>query len=647
MAIISVKGLSFGFSGETLLKDISFQIEKGDRVGLLGENGTGKTTLLKILNNDLPKDEGDIFISSDISLGYLEQQVFFKEEGTVLSEAKGAYKKLIEKENLLEELSLSLAGADHKTLQRFIDLQEEFEREGGLTYKGRMKGILDRMGFYEDSYNVRLSQLSGGERSRLSLSLLLMKEPDLLLLDEPTNHLDLKMLEWLQEYLLAYKGTFIVVTHDRYFLDKVTNKIFEIDEGHLEIYEGGYEAYADLKREKREQQIKKASIALKEYKRQEDIIRKLKEGKKENLSKRGASREKMLSKLERPKVPKASQKRIKINFHQEYESGREVISLTDISKGYVTDKGYRELFKGLNLEIKRGERICLIGPNGSGKTTLLKIILGEVEKDKGYIRQGHNVSFGYYDQGQQLLKGNNTVLKELKEEFRSYTDTEMRTILGSFLFSGDKALSVINTLSGGERARLSLLKLMLGGKNTLLLDEPTNHLDITSKEIFEDALLSFQGTVLAISHDRYFLNKIPDRIIELSKGGLNEYLGAYDYYLEKKRMTDEDGPIEKKEEEVISFAQESRLLKKEKDKTERRLKREIKDSENKLKALEEEKADIMAKIENISKTSDYDQFDILAKALITVEDSIHKAYEIWLEKSETLAKSEFLDNKKI
>lgn len=544
MIVLSATDIKKEYGTDIILNDVSFHINDGDKVGLIGANGAGKTTLMKILAGEMPYEGGNFFVSSELTVGYLRQNDDFKSDKTVIKEVYSIFAPLEKAEEDMHTLSDEIAeraanGEDvTKLLMRYDSMHMKFEQDGGYSYKSEINGILTSMAFTEDFYDKKISTLSGGERTRLALACMLLKKPDILLLDEPTNHLDIGTLKWLEQYLKAYKGTVLIISHDRYFLDQLVNKIFEVENHKLYMYDGNYSTFAQKKAERRAAEMKKYEKQQTEIARQEEIIRRFKQHNTEHLTKRAKSREKMLEHMEIVERPENLPDKVKISFKQNFKSGNDVLIGENLSMGFGFGEKRRELFRGVSFDIKRGERICIVGPNGIGKTTLLKIMMQQILPDSGRVKIGHNVTFGYYDQGQRLLNDANTVLGELKESYRLYSDTEMRNILGRFLFRGEDVFLEIGALSGGEKARLSLLKMMLSGANTLVLDEPTNHLDIDSKEIFEDALLDFPGTVIVVSHDRYFLNKIPTRIFEIASDGITEYLGTYDYYVEKKQSVD-------------------------------------------------------------------------------------------------------------
>lgn len=554
MIVLSATDISKSYGTDVILDNISFHVNQGDRIGLLGTNGAGKTTLLNILTQNDQADSGNFFISSNTSVGYLSQKDDFKPKGTVIGEVGKIYDRfrymeeeihilsdniahmaeIIHSENISLEEKNKLDIEYETALKRLGVLQDKFESDGGFSYKSEMKGILLSMAFDESYFNKEISTLSGGERSRLALACLLMRKPDLLFLDEPTNHLDIGMLKWLEQFLRNYKGTVILVSHDRYFLDQMTTKIFELQRHQITCYTGNYTAFVEKKKAKKQSELKAYNRQQEEIRRQENMIRRFKERGTENLAKRAASREKRLAHIEKIDKPIEDLGKLKINFHQEYQSGNDVLLGKNLSKSFLDDGIKRELFRNVNFDIKRGERICIVGPNGIGKTTLLKMIMGEILPTSGSIKKGHQVNFGYYDQRQEMLSNHKTVMDEIHDAYRLYKDGEIRKFLSQFLFDSEQILVEVGKLSGGERAKLALLKLMLSGANVLILDEPTNHLDIDSKEIFEEALADYEGTVIAVSHDRYFLNKIATRIFELNENGITEFIGGYDYYQEKK-----------------------------------------------------------------------------------------------------------------
>ncbi|MCI5533942.1 MAG: ABC-F family ATP-binding cassette domain-containing protein [Firmicutes bacterium] len=637
MIVLSANNLTKTYGTDVIIDKASFHLNAGDKVGIIGRNGAGKTTLLNMLTGELPCDGGEFFVSQNTRIGYLKQRDNFNSEGTVLEEIEGIFSGLRELENEIAELSDKVAENPQDTglLNRLDELQHRFDREGGYTYKSEMIGILNSMAFDESFYNKKISSLSGGERTRLALAALLLEKPDILLLDEPTNHLDIGTLKWLEQYLEAYRGTIMIVSHDRYFLDRTVNRIFEVENHKVYSYQGKYSDYAAQKKLRRETELRAYNNQQREIARQEEMIRRMKQRGTEHLAKRAASREKRLDMIERIERPESEMGKMKIHFKENFPSGGDVIMAENLEKSFGRGSERRDLFHGVNLDIKRGERICILGPNGVGKTTLLRVLLGELTPDAGYLKIGHNVAFGYYDQGQLLLSDANTVLEELKESYRLYTDTEMRSILGRFLFKGEEVFLPVGSLSGGEKARLSLLKLMLSGANTLILDEPTNHLDIESKEVFEEALMEFPGTVIVVSHDRYFLQRIPTRILELTQDGVIEYLGRYDYYLEKKSQgISSKKYFSKTQEKPAGDAAEQRRLKKEREAEERRrarlsekLETEISELEDKISELEHN----LCKPENMS---DYELLARLGAERQEAEKRLAEAYDEWAKVQE-------------
>lgn len=644
MLIITGKDISKAYGTDIIFEDVCFGVEKGDRVGIVGANGTGKTTLLGIIAGEIEATSGNLYIRNDLNIGYLRQQNQFGGSGTVRSQAEKSFTNLFEMEKKLERLQLAIADHESESFERDLEeytrLIEEYERKGGYTYKSELGAMLTHMGFDEEAQNKEISKLSGGERTRLALSCLLLSKPDVLMLDEPTNHLDLHMLEWLEAYLDNYKGTIMVVSHDRYFLDRITNRIFDLGGGTLEAYTGNYSTFL-VKREehleamRREYEKQQAEIA-----RQEDMIRRFRQHGTEHLAKRAASREKRLAMMEIKEKPKLKQNRMKLSFEADFKSGGEVIEAEDLSKSY----GSRKLFDHAGLLIRKGERVCIIGDNGIGKTTLLKILMGLEKPDNGYLRIGYNVNFGYYDQGQLLLDENETVLGEMKNAYHLYTDTEMRLLLGRFLFTGDDVFKQVKDLSGGEKAKLSLLKLMLSGANTLVLDEPTNHLDIESKEIVEEALMEFEGTLLIVSHDRYLLNTIPDRILELTEHGLVEYKGKFDYYLEKTgrsvslseteatAVTAKSGRDELElTRKLVTDSEAERKAKKQNEAEERRRQRRAESVENRIHEIETELADIQDEMSLPENAANPEWMHEKASKMAELEAEVTALYDEWME----------------
>ena len=640
MIVLSASNLTKVYGTDVILEGADFHVNNGDRIGLVGRNGAGKTTLLNMITGELTPDDGQVFVPADLKIGYLKQRDNFKSDDTVIEAINRIFEPLQKLEEEIARAADMIAQNPHdeSLINRLDQLNQRYERQGGYTYKSEVTGTLNSMAFNEDFYDKKIDTLSGGERTRLALAALLLEKPDLLILDEPTNHLDIGMLKWLEQYLASYKGSIIIVSHDRYFLDRCTSRIFEIEHHKLKAYDGNYSAFAEKKRQLREAELRAYSNQQREIARQEAMIRRMKERGTEKLAKRAQSREKRLEHVQKLDAPKIQEGKIKISFNQDFQSGSDVITADNLSKSFGFGKDRRLLFENVNMDIKRGEKICIVGPNGVGKTTLLKIILQELQPDEGRLKIGHNVTFGYYDQGQQLLNPSNTVLGEMKETYRMYTDTQMRSLLGRFLFKNDDVFLKVQDLSGGEKARLALLKLMLGGANTLLLDEPTNHMDIESKEVFEEALSEFPGTAIVISHDRYFLQKIPDRILELTSEGITEYLGKYDYYVEKKEqissgkkylaeMSGSKSDEKSKTSEDELSSEERRRLNKQIEAQQRRAAREKQALEEQLIRFEEEIKDIETKMCSEENISDYELLEQLGKELEELKSRYEEAFE--------------------
>lgn len=534
MIALSCTGIGKMYGIDAILEDISFTVNVGDKVGLIGVNGAGKTTLMKILAGIETKDEGEIFISKEMTTGYLEQNTQIDLNISAFDYCETIFEDIFDIEQKMRSLEKEMANSHHPSYQKVLNdyahLQHEFELHNGYAVSSKIRGVLNGLGFDQNEHHKPINTLSGGQKSRVGIARLLLRQPDILFLDEPTNHLDIDAIRWLETYLKDYNGTVILISHDRYFLDQVITHVYEIEDHELHIYKGKYSDFVSQKAAAFEAAQKKYEIEQKEIKKQEDLIRKFKERGTEKLAKRAKSREKRLAQLapaERPKVFKAH---FHLNLATNSTSGREILKAENLSKAYDT----HAVFKNLTFDIYRGERIGLIGPNGVGKTTLFKILIDALSQDSGSLEWGHQVEKGYYDQELRNLSLEKSVLEEIHDENPHLNLTEVRSLLGAFLFSNDDVDKKIYQLSGGERGRVSMLKLMLSKANTLFLDEPTNHLDIYSKESLEDALTAYEGTIVAISHDRYFLNKIATKIFELTPNGLNVYWGNYDYMQSKK-----------------------------------------------------------------------------------------------------------------
>ncbi len=532
--ILSCSNICKSFGENDILKQVSFHIEDHEKAAIVGINGAGKSTLLKVLIGKLAADDGVVTWAKGASIGYLAQHQDLEGAETIYDALLEVKKPVIQMEARIRSLELEMKSASGDELEaklsEYSRLNHEFEMADGYSYQSEIIGVLKGLGFTEDEFSKPITALSGGQKTRVSLGKLLLTKPDILLLDEPTNHLDMESIAWLETYLRNYNGAVIIVAHDRYFLDRVVTKIIELDMGHCTVFSGNYSAYSDKKAMLRDAAIRAYLNQQQEIRHQEAVIAKLKSFNREKSIKRAESREKMLDKIERLEKPTQANDSMDIRLEPDVVSGNDVLTVTDLSKSFDT----QTLFTNVDFEIKRGERVAIIGNNGTGKTTLLKIINGIIPADSGQIRLGSKVHIGYYDQEHQVLHMDKTLFQEIQDTYPNMNNTQIRNTLAAFLFTGDDVFKLIRDLSGGERGRVSLAKLMLSDANFLLLDEPTNHLDITSKEILESALNRYTGTVLYVSHDRYFINRTATRILDLTNGSFINYIGNYDYYLEKK-----------------------------------------------------------------------------------------------------------------
>ncbi len=543
--ILSCQGVSKAFGEKVILDDASFHIEEREKAALIGNNGAGKTTLLRIIMGEIPSDSGTVTLAKDSRIGYLAQYQDIQGDLTIYEELLTTKQYILDMENRMRAIEKEL---DH-LMNAYTRLTHEFELENGYAYKSELTGVLKGLGFSEEDFSQKVGILSGGQKTRVALGKLLLSRPDILLLDEPTNHLDMESIAWLENYLLNYPGAVFIVSHDRYFLDKVVTKVVEIEAGHVTCFPGNYSSFAEKKARLRDALYKAYLNQQREIKHQEAVIVKLKSFNREKSIRRAESREKMLNKMQRIEKPVEIQTQMRLSLEPRTVSGNDVLTVENLAKSFPG----QPLFSNVSFQIKRGERIALIGNNGTGKTTMLKILNGLLDPDEGRYTLGTKVQIGYYDQEHHVLHSDKTIFQEISDAYPTLTETEIRNMLAAFLFTGEDVFKEISSLSGGERGRVSLAKLMLSEANFLILDEPTNHLDIASKEILEEALNSYTGTVLYVSHDRYFINQTATRILDLTNRAVVNYIGDYDYYLEKKEeLTEKYAPVQEDIKETPS-----------------------------------------------------------------------------------------------
>lgn len=633
--VLACQNISKAYGVNEILNHINFHIEAKEKLAIVGINGAGKSTLLKIIMNEEEADEGQVVIGKDITVGYLAQHQNSYYDKTIYEELLSVKQNVIDLQEQIRQLEQDmkhLEGAElEDALERYTRMNHTFEMQDGYSFESQITGILKGLGFEESEFNRPVSELSGGQKTRVSLGRLLLSRPDIILLDEPTNHLDLNSIAWLEGYLRGYDGAVIIVSHDRYFLDKIVTKVVEIENTQATIYHGNYSYYAKKREEVRLSKYRAYMNQQAEIRHQEEVIAKLKQFNREKSIKRAESREKMLDKIERLDKPQEIHDEMRLTLTPDVESGNDVLLVEGLAKSFDG----KTIFSNVNMDIKRGERVALIGNNGTGKTTILKIINQLLSKDSGKVVLGAQVHIGYYDQEHQVLHPDKTIFDELQDTYPQMNNTRVRNVLAAFLFTGEDVFKKIEDLSGGERGRVSLAKLMLSNANFLILDEPTNHLDITSKEILENALKNYSGTILYVSHDRYFINQTATRILDLSPTGITSYIGNYDYYIEQQLVS-----TARAEEKAVVVKEETENKKdwkrsKEEQAKERKRQNDIKKTETRIEELEqllsslEEELALPENATNVARLT-----EITAKQTAANEE-LEALYEMW----ETLSES--------
>ncbi len=632
MPSLSVRNLEVTFVDRTLFRGVSFDVEARDKMGFIGANGVGKTTLFRVLSGELSPTSGTVAFEKNTRVGYMEQHSCKNPEVSVFDELVSVFGYLMDIERETAEVTAAIENksGDLSTLvERQTALIEEYENRGGLTYKSRTRSALLGLGFSEKDFDMQVGSLSGGQRSKLCLAKLLLSESNFLLLDEPTNHLDIKSVGWLEDFLRDFKGAMIIISHDRYFLDNVTNKTVELEHQKAMCYKGAYSEFVKKKQAYNESLKNKYENDIKEIKRIEGIVEQQKRWGRERNFITAASRQKEADRIKAQLVaPDSELETMRIRFEPKFESGNDVLICRNIEKAF----GEKQLFTDVNIHIRKGERVFILGENGCGKTTLFKILTGKIPQDRGEFEYGANVMPGYFDQMQQNLDLSKTAIDEVWDRFPNLTQTEVRSALAAFLFKGDDVFKPLSKMSGGERARVSLLKLMLQGSNFLLLDEPTNHLDAASREELENTLLDYGGTLLIISHDRYFINKLADRVLALDKNGVKEYLGNYDYYFE--HVKNENQAETSTEQKPKQKPQNEYFLNKQRASEERKRQTKLKKTEAEIERLDGEIERVSALLATEEVASDYERLIELTNELEQLNSEQEKQYEIWEELSD-------------
>ena len=629
--ILSCNHISKSYGVETILNDCSFFINDNEKAAIVGNNGAGKSTIMKIIMGELSPDDGNVIIGKDKTIGYLAQYQDLGSDTTIYEEVKSVKQNLIDMEQKLLEYEKEMAKVSgdelSKLIETYTNLEHRFQLLNGYSYKSEIEGVIKGLGFTEDDFNKSVGNLSGGQKTRVALCKLLLEKPDIIMLDEPTNHLDLNSIKWLETYLLNYNGAVLIIAHDRYFLDKIVSKVIEIENHKAHVYSGNYSDFAVKKQELRVATMNAYLKQQSEIKHQEEVIAKLRSYKQEKFYKRAESREKQLEKMDLIEKPEELKNNMTIKLEPDIVSGNDVLSVENLEKSYNT-----LLFKNISFEIKRGEHVAIIGDNGTGKTTILKIINGLVDADSGMIKLGTNVHIGYYDQEQHNLTDENTLFEEIANSYPNMTNTKIRNTLAAFMFTGEDVFERVSDLSGGEKGRLSLAKLMLSEANLIILDEPTNHLDMASKEILENAINNYTGTVLYVSHDRYFINQTTSRILELTNTKLINYLGNYDYYEEKKEeLTATFAPKEEKAkaEKTTSSNKQDYLERKAEAARIRKLKNDISKVEEKIKKYEDRLNELDEMVADPSVSTNSAKLNEIGKEQNEISDKLDKLMEEW------------------